>query len=541
MNALKPWSRALGIAGAVLLGLWVVLGAVLAAPAWSLWATGGPGLLLAAGWVALEWTLVRTAVLSPGLRYGSNALLFTGAVVIAVALVNVITTRHSWRTDLTSNRFFSLSEQTRQIVKGLNRKVKLTVFVGARNTESGELRDLLELYGHASRQLDIEYVDPDLKPERAYIYKITGQPTVVVESAGKRKDILPQEMFGYQFNGQQPQREFKGEPVLTAAILSVASDQQSVIYFVEGHGERSIMDTTDNGIASLKAGLERDNFVVKTLNILKDGKIPADADLLIVAGPSRAFPAPEQKVLAEWLAKSGRLLVLLDNVSPPGLDAILKPWGVKPLAGLAVDPRSNYPFAGPMVPAPLYESHKITADLSKQGVAVILPGARALELGTVPGGTVLPLLKTTDASWLEADWQTEKTPKFTSGTDRRGPLTLAAAIAVAAPLTATAAGAGAEPASLPPHSPKIVVFGNTTFVTNGLRGTIETGFDLFANAVNWLSGSTESISIRPKQRDDRRIFLDNVKTNIMFTVSLIVFPLGVILVGVWTWWRRRSL
>jgi len=540
MDGLKPWSRSIGIAGAVLLAVWLVLGAVLAAPSWSLWAAGVPGIILAAGWFALEWTLVRRTVLSPGLRYGTNALVFTAAVVAVVALVNVITTRHSWRTDLTANKFFSLSDQTRKIVKGLNRKVKLTVFAGARGGETAELRDLLELYSHASRQLDIEYVDPDLKPERAFIYKITGQPTVIVESSGKRKDILPQELFGYQFYGQQPQREFKGEPVITSAILSVASDRQSSVYFLEGHGERSIMDTTDNGIAQLKAGLERDNFVVKTLNILKDGKIPADADLVVIAGPGRSLPEPEQKVLGNWLAKTGRLLVLLDNVSPAGLDAILKPFGVKPLAGLAVDPRSNYPFAGPMVPAPVYESHRITDDLRKQGVAVILPGARALELGTMPGGSVVPLLKTTDGSWLEVDWRSEKSPRYTSGTDRRGPLVLAAAVTVA-PAPAATATPAAEPAAPPQPTPKLVVFGNTTFVTNGLKGTIETGFDLFANSVSWLAGSSESISIRPKERDDRRILLDNVKTNVMFTVSLIVFPLGVVLVGVWTWWRRRSL
>jgi ABC-type uncharacterized transport system involved in gliding motility auxiliary subunit len=536
MERLRPWSRTIGAAGAALLLVWLVLGAVLAAPSWSLWATGIPGLLLGAGWVALEWDKVRKAVLSPGLRYGSNALVFTAAVVAVVALVNVVTTRHSWRTDLTANRFYSLSDQTRKIVKGLRQKVKLTVFAGTRNSEVGELRDLLEQYTHASRQLDVEYVDPDLKPERAYIFKITSQPTVVVESEGRRKDILPQELYGYQFMGQQPQREFKGEPAITSAILSVSTEKQKTVYFLEGHGERSIMDTTENGVAQLKAGLERDNFVVKTANLIKDGKIPADADLLIIAGPRRSFPDPEQKLIGAWLAKSGRLLVLLDNVSPAGLGAILKPWGVKPLSGLAIDPASNYPFAGPMVPVPMYESHPITDDLRKGGMAAILPGAVPLDIGSVAGGSVEPLLKTSGQSWMEADWQTEKTPKFDAGSDRRGPLTLGAAVSVAPAATATPAAEAA-----PSPAPKLVVLGNTSFVANGFKGQVETGFDLFANSASWLTGATQSISIRPKQRDDRRILLDNVKANIMFTVSLIVFPLGVILVGVWTWWRRRSL
>jgi len=538
IGVLQARSRIIGIAGAAFLGLWIVLGAVLAAPPWTLWATGVPGILLAAGWTWLERAFVRRLVLSPSMRHGSNAILFSAAVVLAVALVNVITTRHSWRADLTASGTFSLSDQTKKIAKGLDRKVKVTVFSGARDTQSGELRDLLELYRHASKQIDVEFVDPDLKPERAFIYKINSQPTVVIESAGKRKDILPQELFGYQFQGQQPQREFKGEPVITAALLSVSSDRQQTVYFLEGHGERSIMDTTDNGVGSLKAALERDNFVVRSFSIIKDGKVPADADLIVMAGGTRAIPAPERKVLGDWMAKNGRLLVLLDATSPEGLGEVLKPWGITPLTGLAVDPRSFYPFAGPLVPAPMYESHRITEDLMKQGVAVILPSARAMALGTVTGGTVAPLLKTTNEGWLEADWRTEKTPKFNAGTDKRGPLTLAAAVSVNPPASATPA----VPAEAPPQpAPKLVVFGNTQFVTNSLRGAVETGFDLFANAVNWLTGSTQSISIRPKQRDDRKIYLDNVKRNIMFTVSLIVFPFGVVVAGVWAWWRRRSL
>lgn len=545
MDVLAAQSRLLGAAAGVLLAAWALLAVVLAGPAWSLWATGIPGALLAGLWGWLERAALRRLVLSPQMRVGGNALLFSAGVVAVVALLNVIATRHSWRTDLTADRFFSLSDQTVKVLEALPRRIKATVFINQASPESTQIKDLLEQYRHHGKNLELEFVDADQKPERAMIYKISSYNTVVLETEGaRRKDILAHEMFGYggmMGMGGQPQREFKGEAVLTAALLTLSSDRQRTVYFLEGHGERSVLDTTESGVSELKAGLERDNFIVKTISLIREGQVPADADLVVMSGPRKPLLPAETRALDAWLLGAGRLLVLLDSESgAAGLDAVLKPYGITVQTGWAADPRQHFNAAGPLVPIPVYEPHPITDGLRKEGVGVLFPLARGLALGTSDRGTVSALLKTTDDGWLETTMSLKTQPKFNAGADKAGPITLAAAVTVTPAPAASSTLATDEPEPAEPQA-KIVVYGNVEWIVNSTRGSSLGNLDLFANTINWLTGESKRISIRPKQREERRIFFTNVKTKVMGWTTIIFIPLAVLAAGVLRWWRRRSL
>lgn len=525
--------------GAGLLFVWATLMLIFAGPAWANWTTGLSGAALTGWYLWEERATLRRLVLSPALRSGSNSLVFTLAVVGAAALLNVIASRHSFRADLTANKFYSLSSQTTKVLKGLSRKVKITMFVKAGTPEAGQIDALLKDYRHVSTQLEVEVVDTDQKPAKALLYKISSVPTAVFESGSKRKDVLPQELFGYQFNGQQPQREFKGESVITAAIISVSRDTQQTVCFLEGHGERSVNDTTENGVAELKAGLERDNYIVKTVNLVQGGKLASDLDLLIIAGPRTSLPEPERKAVTAYLNGGGKLLALLDIASAAGLDKILAPYGVEVLDGMAADPRRNYEYGGPLIPVPEFRPHKITEDLMRQGINVMLPGTRAVKAGTFAGGTVTPLLETTAESWLESDWKSGK-PHYDKGEDKSGPLTLGVAVSVTPPPTAPSATM-AEPAVPAGPQPKLVVYGDVEWITNKFRTVWEPNLDLIGNSVSWLTGATDNISIRPKQNEQRHVFLDNVKVSLLWWTTIVFTPLGIIGIGVWRWWRRRSL
>ena len=524
-----------GLSGAGLLAIWLALTLVFAGPNWSLWLFFISGVLLAGVWVFHEREMLLNASQSPMLRSGSNAMAFTAGVLGVIILLNVITTRHSYRKDLTANAFYSLSDQTIKTLKGLKQKVKVTAFFKAGDNQ--QLRDLLEEYRHYSTFLDFEFIDPDKTPARAQIFKVSSYNTTVVESGIKRKDIQPQEIFGYSFQGQQPQREFKGEMAVTAAIISVTSEKQQSIYFLEGHGERSPGDSGENGMAEMKRLLESDSYTVNTLNLIKDGKIPDDAGLIVIAGPHGVVSSTEVRLLRNWLDRNGRLLVLLDPESSGGLDELLAHCGVKVMNGIAVDPRSFY-FVDPLTPIPTYGNHEITADLAKQRVGTLFPGARAFDQTESKALLVTPLLMTTPESWLERGTTTAQ-PKYDPKTDLKGPLKLA--MAVSSLQRDSLQATPGMPAQLAGAVPKLVVFGDSDFCSNRIRSVSDGNFDIFLNSANWLLGSSGSISIRPKQPDARRLFMTNVQTSFLWYLCVLLTPLAVIGVGVWRWWRRRSL
>src|SRR4029077_17598262 len=126
-----------------------------------------------------EWLKARQT------RYG--AYLFTYLVVIVAVLgaTNWLANRHNKSYDSTSNKRFSLSEQTVKIVKDLKRDVKVTYF--DRTSEFARARDLLDRYNNLSTRLNVTYVDPDKKPQLAKLAGVKTYGTIYVDS-GLRKE-----------------------------------------------------------------------------------------------------------------------------------------------------------------------------------------------------------------------------------------------------------------------------------------------------------------------------------------------------------------
>jgi len=63
--------------------------------------------------------------------------------------------------------------------------------------------------------------------------------------------------------------------------------------------------------------------------------------------------------------------------------------------------------------------------------------------------------------------------------------------------------------------------------------------DLFMNMVNWLTADEDLISIRPKSTEDRPLTMAPQKLNLVFWLSVALFPLGIVGLGLATWWKRR--
>jgi len=185
---------------------------------------------------------------------------------------------------------------------------------------------------------------------------------------------------------------------------------------------------------------------------------------------------------------------------------------------------------------PDLRGHKITDEMRKEDILVMLPLSRALEAGSLETGTVRPLLETTPESWSETGWRSRTAPKFDSSREKSGPHALGVAVGLNPASTPRAPGA---PPQRPEQEPKLVVFGSAVWVSNSVQ--YPPNRDLFANSVNWLVGSEEAISIRPKQTADRKLFLDNVRAALIMWVTIVITPLALIGLGIFQWWRRRSL
>ena len=83
-----------------------------------------------------------------------------------------------------------------------------------------------------------------------------------------------------------------------------------------------------------------------------------------------------------------------------------------------------------------------------------------------------------------------------------------------------------------------MVVGSSSWAANSFI-TFNGNRDLALNAINWLASDEDLISIRPNEREDRRITLTQAQMRWLRITSQFLLPLLVVVAGVSVWWRRR--
>ena len=465
----------------------------------------------------------------------------TAAIVLAVALVamvNWLGYRHYSRGDWTSSKLYTLSAKSLNILKGLHADVRVVVLMTPSTPLFSETKELLDRYQAASPRIKVEYIDPERDPLRtktlAQEFGVSTANTVVFASGGRKKYVTSDQLADYDYSGMQmgqaPKlKGFKGEEQFTAAILAVVNPKVPKVYFVTGHGERDPDAADGAGYSQLKDAIKRDNYDVEKTTLLA-GAVPADCDLLVIAGPKAPFTDPEKAALKAYLDKGGRALVMLDPVlgdraQSSGLEELLKGYGVEVDNDLVVDPSKQLPFFSlAAVYVDQFRSHPVVDGM--QGLAVLFPIARSVTTVAAPGASSSILLTTSDKGWGQRDLKANATGQLEikkAPGDVPGPVSL---------------GVAAQSEKDKENGWRLVVFGNSAFATNQYLANAGNS-NLVLNAVNWLANQEQALGIAPRSPEQVQLFLSETQMSHVLLISLILLPACAIALGVAVWWRRR--
>lgn len=523
--------RILGILG------WIGTGLVFAAvairfirPEWDQYGVyaAWAGLALVVLYTLGQWREIIDYFRRRQARYGAVATVSVLVVLAIMVAVNYLSARQNKRWDLTTNKQNSLSEQTIKVLKGLDAPVKFTVF--DKQTELDRFRGRLDAYGYESKQVSADYIDPDTKPIVAKQFDVQQYGTVVIDYKGRRERVTSD-----------------SEQDLTNGLIKAVSGKERNVYFLQGHGEKDPMRTERDGYSAVADSLKRDNYKVDKLVLAQLKDVPADATAVIVAGPTSDLLPEELEALKRYLAKAGKLMVLIDpaiaaSKTPelPNIQALLKDWAIELGKNVVVDisGATNEPS---IAVAAGYPTHPITERFS---TLTVYPLARSVEpvAGGVNGHTAQPIVQTSQRSWAESDLATLTSEKGVAMEpekgDKPGPVTIGAAVSAPSEPPAPAAGQAAPAADAPKPETRVVVFGDSDFATNAYGG-VSGNPNLFANAVNWLTQQENLIAIRPKAAEDRRVAMTARQQTMVFLTSIFLMPAIVFGAGIYTWWRRR--
>jgi len=525
--------RILGLVG--WLGVALVFAAVairFLRPEWQPWYSGLAiaGLVCTLLYMLSQWREVARAFSGREARFGSVAIASAVVVLAILIAINYLASRHNKRWDLTAAQQFTVSDQTRSILQGLDRPVRVMVF--ARPDDFERFRDRLDEYQYVSDQVTVEYVDVDKFPSRANQYEVQSLGTVVFEYDGRTERVTSD-----------------NEQDLTNGLIKLVQGEEHKLYFVQGHGEKSLDSSERDGYSTIASSLRSENYAVETLVLAQQQEVPQDASVLIVAGPRTDLFEPEIQMLERYLARGGKVFFLLDPPDKPGapdltrINTLLADWAIEMGNNVVLDVSGMGQLlgTGPEVPvAAKYQSHAIT-DRFNLLTAFRLARSVGPAAGSTSGKFAQTLVETSPGSWAESDITTlmtsGKVGRNLEDGDREGPISLAAA--VSSPATDVPAPAeGEKPDETRKPETRLVVFGDSDFASNGWLG-IQGNRDLFMNSVNWLAQQEGLISIRPRDPEDRRITLTADQQTRIFWLTVLIIPGLILFAGIQTWWRRR--
>ena len=486
------------------------------------------GLAVTVIYALTQWREISRSFQGKNVQYGSIA---AGTVVVFLAILvglNYVSNRQNKRWDLTESKQFSLSDQTKQIITTLKGPLKIKVFFAPdQNGQSPvqSYRDQLEGYEYLSSQVSIDYVNAQASPTEAEKNTITTVPTVILEYGGRTQRATSVD-----------------EQAMTNALKKVLEGKAKKAYFTEGHGERDIDDqSTRPGYKAVAAAITDENFEVAKLQIAQKGSIPADATVLVIAGPTGDFLPQETDLVRGYLKNGGKLLLLLDppakggTVQATSLIALAKEWGMQVGEDLVVDPRGQMIGADASVPIGMPMPHAITNNFKKM-TAFRVARSIAPADGGADGKRAQAFVQTGEGSWAETDvkglYATGKPEKNFDKGDKNGPVSIGAAS------SAPAAGGITAGPDAPKPETRVVVVGDSDFASNG-DIAFQGNSDLFLNAMNWLAQQENLIAIRPKNPEDRRLQLTADQVTMVNWLALAVLPLAMFGNAFRLYWKRR--
>ena len=286
-------------------------------------------------------------------NYKRSQLLSFAITLIIIVVVNIIGSFVYTRFDLTSEKRYTLSDTSKEILRGLNDYVYFRVYLegefpaGFKKLRK-ETKEMLDEFRAYSKYIDYDFINPSESndaAERNETYKLLYQsglnPTELsIQSKDGAQQIViwPCALVSYQdkefpldlldthlgkssqdaLNNSAQNLEYK----FISAIKDLSQIKKPSIAFIEGHGELN-----ENEVYDITNSLQK-KYSVKRVNIdeqinalngrieTSDSsiRIKSNYDAIIIAKPTKPFSEKDKFIIDQYIMHGGKVLWLVDPV-----------------------------------------------------------------------------------------------------------------------------------------------------------------------------------------------------------------------------------
>jgi ABC-type uncharacterized transport system involved in gliding motility auxiliary subunit len=523
---------------------YIGVGALLAGIVGVLWQGGINVLVVALFGIAIAgigvWAAATPAdfinvITGRKVRYSTFAVFSTMLLVAVVATVFLYLQRSALTLDMTQAQRFSLTDASLNLLQRVARPIQITGFYSARNLPQREIDDqFFRLYSAANSLITRVYIDPDEQPAVAQRYGVSEDGQVFIAYLNDDGAV------DFETLARVP-RGYYQERDLSGAVARLLVAGSVTVYLDQSLGERDPNDSGQEGVSGINGGMRESGVVTRALLLTQlaeqNADIPADASAVLMVRPLVDLTDAQIAVLDRYLSRGGGLLLLVDPLfnQAPFLQQdgafnryLWDNFGIRALDLIVVDAEASGQTALDLIGANVNTGTDISARLNPTENPLLFRTARAVDVDierTIPDVANGRIVVSSNFSYGETDWTAlsqTNSYRYDDGVDTRGPLTTV--------VWAANQRTGG----------RIVLIGDSDFVSNGLVLTAPGNGILFTDALTWLTRFEEELDfgISGFSVGLPLIFVDFRTLDLIAFGTIIVLPAAVLLFGLLIWTRR---
>lgn len=453
---------------------------------------------------------IRTGVFRTGLIL--LALVLTAAANFGIRQLP----KQLSRMDVTYNNLYTLSDETRSFVRGIDRDISIYVLSG--QSDKDETVDkTLEGYASLNKHIQIEYIDPQVSPQFYKTYTDTepSQNSLIIV-CGQRSKVLDYASL-YDTSYTQETTGYDGEGQITSALNYVYSEDLPCVYVIQGHGESALE-------SSFADSLEKMNLEIKEVNLLDIDAIPTDTAGVMILGPTSDFSSDDAKKVIDYLNQGGKALIQVNYTSGKNLENfedILAAYDIGFRQGVVMEGNTSGYYRYPCYILPQIQASDVTTGLDNY---IFVPNTQALyNLGKQSDELEwTELLSTSEEAYIKTDIQDVRTLEKESG-DETGTYVLAAKV--------TQPETGAE----------VTVLGSSYMFTEQADAMVSgSNLKFFTNLISgFVPENTGAISIPVKSYSLGLLTVNQKTASVCAVLLIFVVPAVLVITGLVIWMRRR--
>ena len=296
-----------------------------------------------------------------------NSLIEIGAVLLVIVFVNIISGFLFTRFDLTSERRYTLSDSTKEMMKNIDEQILFRVFLEGDDLPAdyrrfrNDIKNMLDQFRAYNRYVEYEFVNPNsfkTDEEKMQFYQtlvkkgLTPVP-VTTEEDGVQKQQLVYPAMEVSYKGQETAIQLQSAGVTgcsTEQVINTSVENleynfvtamhrlmrpvKSRIGFLLGHGELEKIDLFDIQMSLVEDYAIENVYLNENVSALtrhiQDSRdssmtISNKFDVLVIPKPLTTFSDRDLYIIDQFVMYGGKILWLVD-----ALDADMDSLQTKP-------------------------------------------------------------------------------------------------------------------------------------------------------------------------------------------------------------------